>query len=596
MYNRQRIGEILVQQGATREEDIAQALRVQRDKGGRLGELLIKAEAITYEDLARALSKQLDYPFSNDLDPEEIELPLLANLNLGFARENRVLPIHKDEMGYLVVATDDPLNLEVLDEVRFIVGGELSPLIVPSDKLTDLINSAFELKNRLFGGEIDAFDQAQSPAMDDAIQDIKDIIESADDDDEAPVIRFVNSLFVQAVRERASDIHIEPGEKEVKVRFRVDGVLKEMYSPPKRFQSSITTRIKIMASLNIAEKRIPQDGRIRVKIAGKDIDVRVATAPSVYGERITMRLLDKSNLLLDIRDIGFAPDQLDQMKRLIRRPHGIILVTGPTGSGKTTTLYSSLNEINTPDKNILTVEDPVEYQVAGISQMQVNTKIDLTFASGLRSYLRHDPDVIMVGEIRDGETAEMAIQASLTGHLVFSTLHTNDAAGAFTRLIDMGVEPFLVSSSVIAAMAQRLVRRLCPDCKVAYRPTPDEVAEIDLTLSDLDRHTPDGKIYHARDGGCASCNNRGYRGRAGIYELLTVEDNIKRLVNARTDSGTIRKEACLNGMRTLKEDGALKVMRGLTSIAEIIRVTADGADVLEETKRPASGQHQALNP
>ena len=599
MYQHRRIGEILVDQGAAQPADIERALRTQRERGGkaRLGELLISAEVITPAQLGRALSIQLDYPFMEHIPADQVDLSLLATLSLAFARENRALPIRREPGGDIVVATDDPLALEILDEVRFLVGGELSPLILPSDKLTDLINNAFELKSRQLGGEIDDFDKVDSPAaQDEGLIDIKDLLEASDDDDEAPVIRFVNNLFVQSVRERASDIHIEPAEKELKVRFRVDGVLKEMYAPPKRFQSSITTRIKIMASLNIAEKRIPQDGRIRIKIAGKDIDIRVATAPSVYGERITMRLLDKSNLVLDINDIGFAPDQLEQMKRLIRRPHGIILVTGPTGSGKTTTLYSSLNEINTPDKNILTVEDPVEYQVAGISQMQVNPKIDLTFASGLRSYLRHDPDVIMVGEIRDGETAEMAIQASLTGHLVFSTLHTNDAAGAFTRLTDMGVEPFLVASSVIAAMAQRLVRRLCKDCKEPYRPSPDELAEVGLTLSDLDRANPDGRIFRPREGGCPTCNGLGYRGRAGIYELLLVEDNIKRLVINRADNGTIGHEARLNGMRTLKEDGALKVLRGLTSIAEVVRVTADGEEKQPAKTRPASAQHQAFSP
>jgi general secretion pathway protein E len=404
---------------------------------------------------------------------------------------------------------------------------------------------------------------------------MKDLLD-AGDDDEAPVIRFVNSLFVQAVRERCSDIHIEPGEKELMVRFRVDGVLKAVASPPRRFLSSIITRVKIMAGLNIAEKRIPQDGRIRIKMAGKDIDIRVATAPMVHGERITMRLLDKSSVLLNVRDIGFAPDHLEQLLRFIRRPHGIILVTGPTGSGKTTTLYSCLSEINSPDQNILTIEDPVEYQLPGISQMQVNGKIDLTFASGLRSYLRHDPDVIMVGEIRDEETASMAIQASLTGHLVFSTLHTNDAAGAFTRLIEMGIEPFLVSSTVIASMAQRLIRRLCSQCKEAYMPSEQELGKVGLTQQDVREGTPNAMIYRPKPGGCDHCVGLGYRGRSGIYELLPVSSTLQQLVMARTDSGTIKAEACKEGMRTLREDGALKVLKGVTSLEEVMRVTVEG--------------------
>lgn len=586
MYNRQRLGEILIQHNMASTEEVARALRIQSDKGGLIGQILVDNEVITHKHLAEALSIQLDYPFMEELKADEIDLKLLENLKLSYARDHQVLPIRTDDFGDVLVGTTDPLNVEVLDEVRFLTNSEVLPVLIPEDVLVSVINGAFELKSQRLGADLDPLDETESPEDDNDTIDVKDLIE-AGDDDEAPVIRFVNNLFKQAVRERASDIHIEPGEKDITVRFRIDGVLKEIASPPKRFHSSIVTRIKIQANLNIAEKRIPQDGRIRFKMAGKDIDVRVATAPSVHGERVTMRLLDKSNLLLDLNDIGFAPDQMEAVLRTIRRPHGIILITGPTGSGKSTTLYSFLNEINTPDKNILTVEDPVEYQLPGISQMQTNSKIELTFASGLRSYLRHDPDVIMVGEIRDGETAEMAIQASLTGHLVFSTLHTNDAAGAFTRLTDMGVEPFLVSSSVIATMAQRLVRRLCKHCKEPYRPDPDELAEIGLTVEDLDHNTDNGIIFRPRADGCEHCNGLGYRGRAGIYELLLVEDNIKPLVMNRKDSGTIKREACRNGMRTLKEDGAMKVLKGLTSIAEVIRVTADGAEAEAATHSAA---------
>lgn len=576
MYNRQRIGEILVQMGATTTEDVARALRTQGDRGGLLGEILVDMEALEPVALCKALSAQLDYDYLEEIDPKEVELKLLEKLQLGYARRHKVLPLRLDG-DEVLVGTTDPLNVEVLDEIRFLTSYEAMPVLVPEKILINAINQAFELKSRHLGNDFNALEESELD--DDDSVDIKDIIVASDD--EAPVIRFVNSLFKQAIRERASDIHIEPADKEVIVRFRIDGVLKEIASPPKRSHSSIVTRIKIQANLNIAEKRVPQDGRIRIKMAGKDIDIRVATAPTVHGERVTMRLLDKSNLLLDLNDIGFSPDQMSAIMRTIHRPHGIILVTGPTGSGKSTTLYSFLNEINTPNKNILTVEDPVEYQLDGISQMQVLPKIDLTFASGLRSYLRHDPDVIMVGEIRDGETAEMAIQASLTGHLVFSTLHTNDAAGAFTRLTDMGVEPFLVASSVIATMAQRLVRRLCKVCREAYRPTPDELAEVDLTIEELDRAVSNGLIYRPKTGGCDNCNSLGYRGRAGIYELLMVEDSVKHLVMNRADSGTIKREAVLQGMRPLKQDGAMKVIAGVTSIAEIVRVTADGAQKLE---------------
>lgn len=573
MYNRLKIGEILVKMEKVRVEQIDHALAIQRDKGGRLGQVLIEMEACEPEHVYKALALQLDFPFVTEVDTEELDLHLIENFQLGYCRNNRVLPYERED-DMVLVATDDPLAIETLDEVRLTLGEEVLPVVMPTWELVEAINRAFDRKSRQLGADLDQLEEAETPYAEEAALDINDLLE-AGADDEAPVIRFVNSLFVQSVRDRASDIHIEPAEKEIGVRFRVDGVLKPVASPPKRFHSSIVTRIKIMAGLNIAEKRIPQDGRIRIKLAGKDIDVRVATSPTVHGERITMRLLDKSAVLLNIRDIGFAKDDLTILEKVIHRPHGIVLVTGPTGSGKTTTLYSSLSEINSPDKNILTIEDPVEYQLEGISQMQTNPKINLTFASGLRSYLRHDPDVIMVGEIRDVETAENAIQASLTGHLVFSTLHTNDAAGAFTRLSDMGVEPFLVASTVIMSMAQRLVRRLCPHCKEAYRPTEEGLNELNLTMDDLERHG--GHVYRPREGGCEECRDLGYRGRTGIYELMPMRDDIGQMIINRADAGTIKKAAIKHGMRTLRDDGALKVLTGVTSVEEVLRVTAEDA-------------------
>ncbi|QDG50110.1 type II secretion system protein GspE [Persicimonas caeni] len=571
MYNRQRLGEILIQRGHVTADAVDKALRQQRDKGGLIGQILIAMEAASEKQVMEAVAEQLDYPFQAELDAEAIELGLLEKLQLGYSRENRVLPFDVRD-GYILVATDDPLNVEALDEIRFLSGKEVLPVVVPTSPLRDAINKAFDRKSRQLGAGLDELDEAESPHAEDASIDINDLLD-AGDDDEAPVIRFVNSLFVQAVRERASDIHIEPGEKDLTVRFRIDGVLKEIAHPPKRFHSSIITRVKIMAGLDIAEKRLPQDGRIRIKMAGKDIDIRVATAPAVHGERITMRLLDKSAVLLNVRDIGLKKSDQETLLKLIHRPNGIVLVTGPTGSGKTTTLYSSLSEINTPDKNILTIEDPVEYQLEGISQMQVNPKIKLNFATGLRSYLRHDPDVIMVGEIRDLETAEMAIQASLTGHLVFSTLHTNDAASAFTRLIDMGVEPFLVSSTVIASLAQRLVRRLCSNCKEPYVPDATVLEEVGLTKADLDR--VGGHVFRAREGGCEECISLGYRGRTGIYEVLSVEDSVRNLIMNRDDASNIKREACNHGMDTLREDGAVKILQGQTSIEEVLRVTQE---------------------
>jgi general secretion pathway protein E len=571
MYNRQKLGEILVRQGKVTEEQVQRALKQQREKGGRIGEVLVSMEACSESDVMRAVAEQLDYPFQEKLDAEEVDLELIEKLQLGYARENRVIPYGR-KGNLVLVATDNPLNVEALDEIRFMTGAEVLPVIFPGTPLMELINKAFDRKSRQLGAGLDELDEAESPQAEEGSLDINDLLD-ASDDDEAPVIRFVNNLFVQAVRERASDIHIEPGENDLTVRFRIDGVLKEIAHPPKRFHSSIVTRVKIMAGLNIAEKRLPQDGRIRIKMAGKDIDIRVATAPAVHGERITMRLLDKSAVLLDIRDIGLMQDDQNKLLKLIHRPNGIILVTGPTGSGKTTTLYSSLSEINQPDKNILTIEDPVEYQLEGISQMQVNPKINLNFATGLRSYLRHDPDVIMVGEIRDLETAEMAIQASLTGHLVFSTLHTNDAASAFTRLMDMGVEPFLVSSTVAAAIAQRLVRRLCPDCKEPYHPDESVLEEIGLNPNDVEQ--AGGHVFKAHEGGCEECVGLGYRGRTGIYEILTVTDRVRNLVMERDDASKIKRVAQQEEMHTLRQDGALKVLDGITSIEEVLRVTQE---------------------
>jgi general secretion pathway protein E len=376
----------------------------------------------------------------------------------------------------------------------------------------------------------------------------------------------VNSLLSQAIRERASDIHIEPFEKEMVARFRIDGILYNILTIQKRFQASIASRIKIMSGLNIAEKRLPQDGGMRIKIGGKDVDIRVSLVPTAFGERIVLRLLYRESALLPLDQIGFTGDTLTRFNELIERPHGIILVTGPTGSGKTTTLYAALSKINSPDKNIITIEDPIEYQLKGIGQIQVNPKIHLTFAAGLRSVLRQDPDVILVGEIRDSETAEIAIQAALTGHLVFSTLHTNDAAGAVTRLLDMKIEPFLISSSVMAILAQRLVRVLCKTCREPYQITAAEIAELEIKTG------PKGAtVYRAK--GCEACFHTGYLGRSAIYELLIVDDDIRQLIMKNVDAATIKAHAMNRAMRTLRQDGAARVLTGITSVDEVVRVT-----------------------
>jgi general secretion pathway protein E len=391
------------------------------------------------------------------------------------------------------------------------------------------------------------------------------------DDDDAPIIRYVNAIIFKASSERASDVHIEPYEDKLKVRFRVDGVLYDVASEEKTFQAAIISRVKIMAGLNIAEKRLPQDGRIGLRIAGKDVDIRVSTVPTQFGERIVMRLLDKTGSVLDIQHLGVEKRTLDQMLKLLQKPNGIILVTGPTGSGKTTTLYACLTNINKPDLNILTVEDPIEYQLDGIGQMQVNPKIDFTFASGLRAILRQDPDVVMVGEIRDTETAEIAIQASLTGHLVLSTLHTNDSAGAVSRLLDMGVEPFLVSSSLLAVLAQRLVRKLCPRCRVEYEITDEELRELSLNPAEITSR----KAYRPGGTSCPQCQGSGYSGRLGIHELLLIDDDIRNQILQRADSNSIKNAALKRGFASLRADGGRKVLAGLTSVEEVLLASHD---------------------
>lgn len=569
MFQRQRLGEILVSQGAISRAELDRYLPLHAAKGMRIGEYLVSEQVIKPIELTKALATQADADYVETILVDELNLDLLDHLPITFARARHMLPLRLTHYG-AEVAVVDPFDILGIDQVASALGMRVEPIIVPRQILIDALNVAYDRHDRLKGryGAMLEDDRKEAENTDPGFEDVVDLL-GAGDDDEAPVIQFVNTTFVRAVRDRASDIHIEPHESRVVVRFRVDGVLQEVAEVPKRFHSSISARIKIMAGLNIAEKRLPQDGRIRIKLAGKDIDIRVATIPLSQGERITMRLLDKSAVLLDLGTIGMAPGTLSEIEEMITRPYGIILVSGPTGSGKTTTLYSCLSRINTPDRNILTIEDPVEYQLEGISQVAVNTKIDLTFANGLRSFLRHDPDVIMLGEIRDGETAEIAIQASLTGHLVFSTVHTNDAAGAFTRLIDMGVEPFLVASSLLAVMAQRLVRRLCKDCKEAYVPSAAEIAKVELTPEQVE--AGGGKFW--KPVGCDKCRDLGYRGRSGIYEFLIVSDAVRNLVMDRKDAGTIKRAALKDGMRTLRVDGGDKILQGVTSVEEVLRVT-----------------------
>lgn len=565
--------EILWRRDKLSEDQIVQAKTLAEEKGETLESILLSTKMLSPEELLQVRSEELSIPLCSKLETKHISIELLKQVPLQFAKGTRTLPLFK-EGEHVFIGCSDPYDFETFDQLRMLLRAEPKPILFDDDSLLTSIHKAYEMIYTGLGFddgiEDDLDDVGQKEGMGDVDGAVDDLLEVSDD--EAPVIRLVNALIYEASKQRASDIHIEPFEKEVVVRFRVDGILYQVTSVPKRAHSHITARVKIMSKLDIAEKRLPQDGRIRLKIAGQDLDLRVSTIPTSHGERIVMRLLDKSNVLLDLTRVGFSEEVLTGFLDLIGRSYGIIPVTGPTGSGKTTTLYAALSRINSPDKNILTCEDPIEYQLKGIGQMQVNSKIDLTFASGLRAFLRQDPDVILVGETRDKETAEIAIQASLTGHLVFTTLHTNDAATAFTRFIDMGVEPFLVASSVLGVLAQRLLRTLCKECKVPYTPTAEELAQIGLTPAHL---TPDTQPHMPHPDGCEHCSMSGYRGRIGIYELMKVTDELRSMVIRNEPAGKIKQEAIRGGMTSLREDGANKVLQGLTSIAEVSRVTQE---------------------
>jgi general secretion pathway protein E len=555
----------LLEQGTVSEETLDKARERQRDGKG-LGDVLQEMGAIDPGTWAQTLAQHFGLPFSERLPDDAGVLELINQLPINFAKRCLVLPVAR-EGDTVVVATADPASLGPLDDVRLLLRKPIRVMVAPGPVIVDAINRAYDMASGSASELMDGLDEERLDLMATDLDEPRDLLES---DDEAPIIRLVNSLLFQAAKDRASDIHIEPFERDLAVRFRIDGILYDILSPPKRFQPVIISRVKIMAGLNIAEKRLPQDGRIRIRLAGKDIDIRVSIVPTAFGERVVMRLLDKATTVLQLEELGLIGMKLDLVHKLIKQSHGILLVTGPTGSGKTTTLYAALSKINTNDKNIITIEDPIEYQLHGIGQIQVNPKIELTFASGLRSILRQDPDIIMVGEIRDLETAEIAIQAALTGHLVFSTLHTNDSFGAMTRLLDMGIEPFLVSSSVMAVMAQRLVRRVCSSCREPYQPTREEMEELGIAPQRLM-----GKTIYKLGQGCVQCKRTGYRGRTGIHELLVVDDEVRTLVMKSADAATIRRAATARGMNTLREDGADKVVEGFTTIEEILRVTQE---------------------
>jgi len=578
--------EILKQSAGVTEENLKEARKLTDDKGGSISDLLIKRKIITEKQLLEALSIQYDIPFQPVLPLNNIRndftqrvpiqflkkyvmVPLGNNIGQPAADDRRAEPadapreIDPEGNAAYIIAVNDPAHLQPLDDlIRLLKIDEYQVVLSSKDAILSVINLSYELG----GDSAEQLVQDMEENGQTIISVIEDATDLLDDTSDAPIIKLVNYIISQSVKARASDIHFEPYQDRFKVRYRVDGILYDLLTPPKWIQPALVSRIKVMAKMNIAEKRLPQDGRLEVKIGDQDIDVRVSTIPTSFGERLVLRLLNKSGSLLTLTEIGLSPARLTLLEKLVHSPNGIILVTGPTGSGKTTTLYAILTSINTPEINIITIEDPIEYQIQGISQIQVNPKINLTFARGLRSIVRQDPDVVLVGEIRDHETAEIAVQSALTGHLVFSTLHTNDSASAITRLVDIGVEPFLISSSVVAVVAQRLIRIFCNECKETY--LPDEIA---LKSMDIDPDLIKNKSI-CRAKGCPHCLHTGYRGRIAIFEILVLNEALRSLVLKTFDSNLIKTEALKHNLITLHQDGIQKVINGITTIEEVLRV------------------------
>lgn len=553
------LGQLLIDEGLVTREQIKSAREAHG--GSRIDQALIRMGVVTEDRILQALSQEFGMQYV-DLKDVEIDTELLQKFPTSAIYRHSLLPLYRQN-GYVVIATSDPLNLEGLDELSTVSGYRLSPVLTRSGELGSRIHELLGVGGDTINELVRRRSEEGIELLEEINEDFGELAEGA----QAPsVIKLVNELLMEAVKLQTSDVHIEPSENGMRVRFRLDGMLRIQPTPPEiaQFYSAIVTRLKIMSHLNIAEKRLPQDGRIKLRVAGREVDVRVSIIPMLHGEGVVMRLLDKSRMSFDLKAVGMPPTVMKIYRQLIDLPHGIVLVTGPTGSGKSTTLYSALNEIKDPTVKIITVEDPVEYQMDGISQIQVHSRIGLTFAAALRSILRHDPDVVLIGEIRDGETAQAAIQASLTGHLVFSTLHTNDAPSAFTRLVDMGVEPYLVASTVEGILAQRLVRRLCAHCKVA---TPIDKVELP---ADFPRELT-SVVYEPR--GCRECRDTGYAGRIGVFELLRTDPIVQRMCVEQKSSTEIRDYALKAGMTTLRSSGWEQVAAGVTSIEEVVRLT-----------------------
>ena len=554
-----KIANQLVESSLISQQQLELALTEQTKSGGSLGYNLVKTGAISEKAFAEFLSQTYNVP-AVDLDDLQSDEHSIELIPPEVATKFQVVPI-KREGRVLTVAMANPDNIFAIDDIKFITGLEVRPVVATETAIKRAIDRFYESADSL------------AEVMKDMQEDFE-IVEEMDEDsgaaeaqsEDAPVVKLVNSLIADAVNKGASDIHVEPFEKKLRVRYRIDGVLHEMMSPPYKMKGAVTSRLKIMAELDIAEKRVPQDGRIKIRIGPKKIDLRVSSLPTIFGEKIVMRILDKTNLQIDLTKLGFQPEALQKLVRGIEMPYGMVLVTGPTGSGKTTTLYSALNKINLPEYNIMTAEDPVEYNIDGINQVMVHEEIGLTFAAALKAFLRQDPNIVMVGEIRDLETASIAVKAALTGHLVLSTLHTNDAPSTINRMIDMGIEPFLVSSSVNVIMAQRLVRKLCPKCKQKEKIHPEALRELGITSDDT------FDIYKA--GGCPACSNTGYSGRTGLYEVMPISDALREMILNRASAAEIKEQAVREGMNSLRGDGIWKLKNGITSLEEVLRESA----------------------
>ncbi len=564
MAERKLLGQILKELEKVSEYDIQQALREQKEKGGALGKILVDKGLIKEEDVQMALALQAGFK-KVELDQVDIPPEVIDLIPATFAESNRVVPVSFDGET-LEVALADPMNLQLIDDLKFLVreAKEIKPVVSDPES----VDRAIE---RYYAGKADSlqdmFGNPDEFVAEDSREEIPDAQQLEKDANAGPVVKLVSMVLLQAIKDRASDIHFEPFETEFKIRYRVDGVLYEMMPPPLHLARAVISRLKVMSNLDIAETRLPQDGRIELNIAGRPVDLRISTLPTMFGESVVLRVLDRSNVNLDLEQLGLRPDELETFRKLLKKPNGIILVTGPTGSGKTTTLYSALREANRVEVKIITTEDPVEYDIDGLIQVPINEEIGVTFAACLRSILRQDPDIILVGEIRDLETAQIAVEASLTGHIVFSTLHTNDAPSSVTRLTDLGLEPFLVTATLEAVIAQRLVRRICIKCRTEYEPSDEELYELELTPSEVAGKT----FYYGR--GCKECNGTGYRGRIAIFEMMLMNDRLRELIMENASTSTLRQAAQEEGMRTLRESGLLHIFDGITTIEEVVRET-----------------------